>query len=140
MRHGEVEDLNQLTEAVLNAAIKVHRELGPGLLESAYEACLCFELTRRGFLVERQKPQPIVFDGLHIDCGYRIDLLVEGKIVLEVKAITQVLKIHQQQVLTYLRLSDRRVGLVINFNQQRLMDGVKRVVNDFPDRACSLAT
>jgi GxxExxY protein len=138
-RRGAVE-LNALTEAVIGAAIKVHRELGPGLLESAYEACLCFELTRQGYRVEAQKPQPVSFDGLLIDCGYRLDLLVENEVVVENKAVERLTRLHERQLLTYLKLSDCPLGLLINFNVERLVDGVRRLVNDFPDPPSPSAT
>ena len=129
----EAAGLNALTEGVIGAAIKVHRELGPGLLESVYEACLCFELRRQGYLVARQEPQPVGYDGLLLDCGYRLDLLIEEEVVVEVKAAVRMTKLDERQLLTYLRLSDCRVGLLINFNVLTLVDGVKRLVNDFPE-------
>ncbi len=131
----EAQELNALTEAIIGAAIKVHRELGPGLLESAYEACLCFELRRQGFSVERQKPQPVAYDGLLIDCGYRLDLLVEDEVVVELKAAVGVTRLDERQLLTYLKLSNCVVGLLINFNVVTLVDGVKRLVNGFPEDA-----
>jgi GxxExxY protein len=132
------EELNSLTEGIIGAAIKVHRQLGPGLLESAYEACLCFELRRQGFSVERQKPQPVPYDGLLIDCGYRLDLLVEDEVVVELKAVARVTRLDESQLLTYLKLSKRVVGLLINFNVVTLVDGVKRLVNGFPEEGTSL--
>ena len=138
-RRGAVE-LNALTDTIIGAAIKVHRELGPGLLESAYEACLRFELIRQGYRVEAQKPQPVTFDGLLIECGYRLDLLVENEVIVENKAVECLRRIHERQLLTYLKLSDRRVGLLINFNVERLVDGVRRLVNNFPDPPSSSAT
>ena len=129
----EAGELNALSEGIIGAAIKVHRELGPGLLESAYEACLCFELGREGYQVARQKPQPVAYDGLLLDCGYRLDLLVEDEVVVELKAAARVTKLDERQLLTYLKLSDCRLGLLINFNVLALVDGVKRMVNDFPD-------
>ena len=133
----EAQELNALTEAIIGAAIKVHRELGPGLLESAYEACLCFELRRQGYFVEPQKPQPVPYDGLLIDCGYRLDLLVEDEVVVELKAAVRVTQLDERQLLTYLKLSKRVVGLLINFNVVLLVDGVKRLVNGFPEDAPS---
>jgi GxxExxY protein len=127
------DQLNALTEAIIGAAIKVHRELGPGLLGAAYEACLCFELVRQGYHVERQKPQPVPYDDLLLDCGYRLDLLLEGEVVVELKASTRVTKLDERQLLTYLRLSDCRVGLLINFNVLTLVEGVTRLVNAFPE-------
>lgn len=129
----EASELNALTEGIIGAAIKVHRELGPGLLESAYEACLCFELRRQGYSVVPQKPQPVAYDGLLLDCGYRLDLLVEDEVVVELKAAARVTKLDERQLLTYLRLSDCRVGLLINFNVLALVEGVKRMVNEFPE-------
>lgn len=135
-RRGErrsAAELNRLTEGILGAAIKVHRELGPGLLESTYEVCLCFELRRQGYHVDRQKPQPVHYDGLLIDCGYRLDLLVEEEVVVELKATSRVTHLDESQLLTYLKLSQCAVGLLINFNVPALVDGVKRLVNGFPD-------
>ena len=136
----EAQELNALTEAIIGAAIKVHRELGPGLLESAYEACLCFELRRQGYSVERQKLQPVPYDALLIDCGYRLDLLVEDEVVVELKAAVRVSRLDERQLLTYLKLSNRVVGLLVNFNVVTLVDGVKRLVNGFPEDACSEAS
>lgn len=130
---SEGDGLNHLTEKILGAAIAVHRELGPGLLESAYEACLEFELRDRGLNVERQPQLPVVYRGLKIDAGYRIDLLVDGKVVVEVKAIEALKPIHEAQTITYLKLSGCKVGLLINFNVQLLTKGVKRLVHGFPD-------
>ena len=129
--------MNALTEAIIGAAIKVRRELGPGLLESAYEACLCFELRRQGYSVERQKAQPVPYDSLLIDCGYRLDLLVEDDVVVELKAAVRVTQLDKRQLLTYLKLSNRVVGLLINFNVVTLVDGIKRLVNGFPEDAHS---
>jgi len=129
----EAETLNRITESIIGAAIEVHRALGPGLLESAYEACLVFELAQRGLGVEQQKPLPVVYRKVKLDCGYRIDLLVEETVIVEVKAIDRLLPIHQAQLLSYLKLSGCKVGLLINFNVRVLKDGIRRVVNDFPD-------
>ena len=130
---GERERINAVTEGVIGAAIEVHRALGPGLLESAYEACLAFELTERGLSIERQKPMPVLYRDVELDCGYRVDLLVEGAVIVEVKSVAELAPIHQAQLLSYLRLSSRNVGLLINFNVETLKDGVKRLVNNFPD-------
>jgi len=125
--------LNALTHAIIGGAIAVHRELGAGLLESAYEACLAFELMDRGFLVERQKPLPLVYRGQIVDCGYRIDLLIDRLVVVEVKAIERFDRVNAAQVLSYLRLSGCKVGLLINFNVKWLAEGcIKRIVNGFP--------
>jgi GxxExxY protein len=129
----DAERLNQVTETIIGAAIEVHRSLGPGLLESAYEACLALELRARGLKVEQQKPLPIVYKEVQLDCGYRIDLLVEDSVIVELKAIDQLLPIHQAQLLSYLKLSGLSVGLIINFNVRLLKDGVKRIANEFPD-------
>ena len=133
-------ELNALTHEIIGAAIKVHDELGPGLLESTYEACLEFELTRRGHSVDRQREQPVIYDGLKIECGYRLDLLVDDAVILEVKAVSRILPIHQQQLLTYLRLSDRLVGLLVNFNVMRLVEGVSRVMNGYPNSVPSVSS
>lgn len=128
------EHLNGLTEQIISAAISVHHELGPGMLESAYEACLASELLDRGLLLERQKALPLVHRGRVLDCGYRIDLLVEGAVIVEVKSIERFERVHSAQLLSYLRLSGCKVGLLINFNVKWLVeDGIKRVVNGFPE-------
>ncbi|MEA1871309.1 MAG: GxxExxY protein [Candidatus Bipolaricaulota bacterium] len=126
-------NLDWITESIIGAAIEVHRALGPGLLESAYEACLAFELAQRGLGVERQKTLPVVYRGVKLDCGYRLDLLVEEKVIVEVKVVDHLGSIHQAQLLSYLKLSGCKVGLLINFNVKVLKDGIRRVVNDFPD-------
>jgi GxxExxY protein len=118
-----------IAATIVDAAIVVHRELGPGLLESAYEICLVHELTSRGLFVERQKPQPVHFRGVDIDAGYRLDLLVEGCIILELKAVDELTKIHYAQLLTYLKLSGHRLGFLINFNAVPLKNGIRRLVN-----------
>jgi GxxExxY protein len=121
--------LNAITEGIIGAAIHVHRALGPGLLESAYEACLAFELGKRGIRVEQQKPIPLIYEQVKLDCGYRIDLLVEGSVVVEIKSVDALAPIHEAQVITYLKLSGCKVGLLINFNVQLLKDGIHRFVN-----------
>jgi GxxExxY protein len=118
----------QLTEQIIGAAIEVHRELGPGLLESAYEECLCHELHLRGVKFQRQVDLPIAYKGLTLDCGYRLDLVVEDSVVLELKSIDQILSVHQAQLLTYLHLSGKKVGLLINFNVAVLKNGIVRRV------------
>jgi GxxExxY protein len=125
--------LNAITETTIGAAIAVHRELGPGLLESAYEACLVYELSERGVAVERQKTLPVVYRGAKVDCGYRIDLLVEGCVVVELKAVDKLDPIHTAQLLSYLKLSGCRVGLLINFHVKMLRDGIRRVVNNLEE-------
>ncbi|MCI0700915.1 MAG: GxxExxY protein [Planctomycetia bacterium] len=127
------EKLNAISESIIGAAIAVHRELGPGLLEAAYEACLEYELQDRGFLVERQHPLPVRYRGVLVDCGFRLDLRVNGLVIVELKAVEKLEKIHEAQVNTYLRLTNLHLGLLMNFNVLRLVDGVKRVVRDFPE-------
>jgi GxxExxY protein len=119
---------SDLSERVIGLAIEVHRRLGPGLLESAYEECLCFELQSAGVGYRRQVALPIIYKTVRLDCGYRMDLLVEDQLIIEIKAVEQLLPIHSAQMLTYLRLSGRQVGLLINFNSVVLKDGLKRVV------------
>ena len=120
-------ELNTITETVIAAAIEVHRELGPGLLESAYEACLAYELLESGLIAERQKALPIKYRDVKLDCGYRIDLLVERKIIIELKTVERFEPIHQAQILSYLMLSGCKVGLLINFNSKVLKAGIKRL-------------
>ena len=126
-------ELNKITEIIIGAAMAVHRELGPGLLESAYEACLAYELPDRGLSVERQKALPVKYRGVNVDCGYRIDLLVEGKVVVELKAVERLEAIHHAQLLSYLKLSGCKVGLLINFNVKVLKDGIRRLVNELEE-------
>jgi len=123
------EQRDWITEAVIGAAIEVHRSLGPGLMESAYAACLAQELRLRGVGIEQEVPIPIDYKGVHVDCGYRIDLLVEREVVVELKAVRRIEPIHQAQLLTYLRCTRKRLGLLINFNGPVLSDGVRRLVN-----------
>ncbi len=126
---------NQLTHAIIGAAIEVHRVLGPGLLESAYEECLARELTLRNIKFERQKPLPVVYKEVKLDCGYRLDFLVEGRVVLELKAVESLAPIHEAIMLTYLRLSGCQIGLLINFHTQILKDGIKRFVLNYREDA-----
>ena len=123
--------MNLLSERVIGAAIKVHRELGPGLLESAYEVCLSYELRDCGLMIEAQKPLPVLYRGVKLDCGYRMDIVVEGKIILELKAIERLLPIHEAQLLSYLKLSNLSLGLLINFHSYLLKDGIKRLVHNY---------
>ena len=127
------EKANEITEKIIGAAIKVHRALGPGLLESAYQACIAFELAQEGLKFEQQKALPLVYREVKLDCGYRLDLLVEDQVVVEIKAIDALLPIHTAQLLSYLRLSGCKVGLMINFNVKMLKNGIRRVVDDFPE-------
>ena len=126
---GEREETDSITQANIGAAIQVHKTLGPGLLESAYEACLVYDLGELGYKVEKQKPLPLIYKSVILDCAYRLDLLVEDKVVVEIKAVDQVMPIHQAQVLSYLKLSGYKVGLLINFNVQLLKNGIQRIVN-----------
>jgi GxxExxY protein len=119
----------EITGVIISAAMKVHSELGPGLLESAYEACLCYELRKRGISVTPQVALPVVYDGLKIDAGYRMDLVVAQTIIVELKAVEKLLPIHKAQLLSYLKLSGMRVGLLINFHELHLRDGIKRMMN-----------
>ena len=118
----------EVAREIVDAALLVHRELGPGLLESAYEQCLAFELARRGLTVERQKELPIRYQGMRIDAGYRIDLLVGGSVIVELKAIDRVAPVHEAQLLSYLRLSNLRIGFLVNFHVRLLKDGIRRLM------------
>lgn len=126
-------ELNKLTETIIGAAIEVHRMLEPGLLESAYEACLAFELTERGISLERQKELPVIYKTVRVDCGYRIDLLVEEKVIVELKCVEKIIPIHEAQLISYLKLSGCKVGLLINFNVTQLTDGIRRRVHGFDE-------
>jgi len=128
-----VRRLKNITELVIGAAIQVHRDLGPGLLESTYEACLVHELLQRGLFVETQKHFPVVYHGRTIPCGYRVDIFVEGEVIVELKAVNALRPIDEAQLLTYLKLANCRVGLLINFNVGKLQAGIKRMVNGLPD-------
>ncbi len=119
---------NELTHAIIGAAIEVHRALGPGLLESVYEECLAHELKRRGLRFERQKPLPVVYRDVKLECGYRLDLVVEGRVVVELKAVDELGPIHEAIVLTYLRFSGCRIGLLIDFHTTILKNGIRRFV------------
>lgn len=119
-------DVNQVSEEIIGAAIEVHRALGPGLLESAYEACLKYELEKRGLTVMSQVGLPVIYDGIKIDLGYRLDLLVEDSVVVELKAVNKMTAVHEAQLLSYLKLSGKNLGLLINFNVILLKDGIKR--------------
>jgi GxxExxY protein len=125
-------ELNAISGAILDAAIAVHTELGPGLLESAYEACLEYELIERGYAVARQRELPLRYKKVNVDCGYRLDLVVNELVIVELKAVERLEPIHQAQVLTYLKLTKTHLGLLMNFNVTRIVDGYKRLVRDFP--------
>jgi len=126
------EKLNKITETIIGVAINIHRALGPGLLESAYEACMVYDLIKAGLKVEQQKPLPIVYRGVKLECGYRLDLMIANEVIVEIKSVEKLLPIHQAQLMSYLKLSDCKVGLLINFNVKVLKNGIKRVVNNFP--------
>lgn len=123
-------ELNEITGQIVDAALKVHKALGPGLLESAYQACLKYELEKRGLRVASQVEQPISYEGVTIDVGYRLDLLVEDAVIVELKSVEELHPVHKAQLLSYLRLSNKRIGLLINFNVERLKDGITRLVNN----------
>ena len=121
---------NEISKIIIGKAIEVHKALGPGLLESAYQVCLYYELIEEGLNVEKQKPMPIVYKDVKLDHGYRIDLLVEDKVVIELKTVDALIDVHEAQILTYLKLGDYKLGLLINFNVTLLKNGVKRFVNN----------
>jgi GxxExxY protein len=121
-------EINQITHEILDSAYKVHSRLGPGLLESAYQACLVYELRKKGLKVEVEKPLPLIYEEVKLECGYRIDLLVENQVVVELKTVEAFTDVHVAQVLTYLKLSDNQVGLLINFYTKSLKDGIKRII------------
>jgi GxxExxY protein len=125
--------LNQITSTIIGAAIKVHRALGPGLLESAYHACLCCELKASGLRLEVEKPLPLSYRGVQIDCVYRADLIVDAAVLVEVKAMEDLATVHSRQLNTYLRLTECPVGLLLNFGAPTMRQGIKRIVNKFPE-------
>ncbi len=122
--------VNQITETIIGSTIKVHSALGPGLLESAYQQCLFYELKKSGLKVEKEKALPIIYEEIELECGYRLDLFVENRVVVELKAVEALTDIHLAQMLTYLKLSECEVGLLINFNVTQLIKGIKRVINN----------
>lgn len=124
-------DLNELSREIIGAAIEVHRRLGPGLLESAYRACLAYELRKRGFQVIEEQPVPVVYDDIKMECGFRADLIIENSIVVELKAKSTIHPVDEAQVLSHLRLLKLRLGLLINFHEVKLVDGVRRVINGY---------
>jgi GxxExxY protein len=126
---GLIMDINELSSKIIGAAIEVHKKLGPGLLESVYKECICYELSLRGISFERQKPLPVVYKGKKLDCGYRLDIVVENAIILELKSCEKIEPIHRAQLLTYLKLSDLNLGLLLNFNTPVMRDGIVRIVN-----------
>lgn len=124
-----MEELNKITSEIIGAAIEVHKALGPGLLESAYQECLFYELINKGFSVSKEQAMPIVYKEVKLDHGYRMDLLVENKVVIEIKTVDAFTDVHFAQVLTYLKLGEYKLGLLINFNVLKLKDGIKRIIN-----------
>lgn len=136
-RVEEKDRLDQITRQIIGAVIEVHKAIGPGLLESAYQACLVFELRHRGLRVDEQVPLAVLYKDVRLDCGYRLDLLVEDSVIGEIKAVEQLCPIHDAQLLSYLRIAHKQVGLLINFHNRVLKDGLKRIVNEFPDSAIS---
>lgn len=124
-------ELNDITHAIIGAAIEVHRVLGPGLLENAYRQCLAYELRKRGFTVEEEKPVPVIYDEVKLECGFRADLIVNGCIVVELKAKSAIHPVDKAQTLSHLRLLKLRFGLLINFHEEKLVDGVHRISNGY---------
>ena len=133
-------DINQISGSIVDAAMKVHTKLGPGLLESVYEKCLKHELTKHGLRVETQVWLPVVYDGMEIEGGYKIDLLVEGEVVVELKVAEQLLEVHKAQLLSYMKLANKRVGLLINFNVVHLRNGIRRLVNHYQSSVSSASS
>lgn len=127
----ETQRLDLLTEKIIGCAIAVHRVLGPGLLESAYEECICFELSQAGLRFERQVPLPVVYKDVKLDCGYRMDIVVEDLVIVEIKAVERLIPVYEAQLLSYLKLANKRVGLLMNFHVPVLKSGLKRIVNNF---------
>lgn len=120
---------NEISNKVIGLGIEVHSALGPGLLESAYKECLYYKISNSGLYIEKEKPMPLVFENVKLECGYRIDLLIEGKLVIEIKSVEALNDIHLAQTLTYMKLGNYKLGLLMNFNVLKLKDGIKRVVN-----------
>ncbi len=125
--------IDEIATDIVDSAFRIHSKLGPGLLESAYEACLEYELRKRGYVVERQKPQPVIYDEIKIEVGYRLDLLVNDAVIIELKAVEQTLPIHQAQLMTYLKLSGKTLGFLINFNVPLIKHGIRRIANQFQE-------
>ena len=126
-------NMNQLSSKIIGAAIEVHKTLGPGLLESAYEECLCHELSIQGLLFEKQKPLSVDYKGKKLDCGYRMDIVVEKEVIIELKSCEKIEPIHKAQLLTYLKLSGLNLGLILNFNVPLMRDGIVRIVNELSE-------
>ena len=121
---------NEISTIIIGLAIQVHRALGPGLLEKAYQECLFYKINERGLIVEKEKQMPVIFEEVKLDCGYRVDLLVENKFIIEIKSVESLTTIHLAQTLTYLKLGNYKLGLLINFNEILLKNGIRRVIND----------
>ena len=126
--HAEIQCLNEISSGIIGCSIEVHKEVGPGLLESVYEECLCYELKQKGFLCERQKELPVIYKKLELNAGFRIDILIENSVIIELKAIERILPIHKAQILSYMKLMNIKLGLLINFNVPVLKDGINRFV------------
>jgi len=131
MEGASMNEVNHLTEAIIGAAVEVHKRLGPGLLESAYRICLAYELRKRGFEIVEEKPVPVIYDDVKLECGFRADLVVNGQVVVELKAKSAIHPVDKAQVLSHLRLLNLRFGLLINFHEERVVDGVSRIVNGY---------
>jgi GxxExxY protein len=132
--------VDAITGSIVDAAMKVHTALGPGLLESVYEKCLKHELIKRGLRVKSQIWVPVIYDGVEIEGGYKIDLLVDGQVIVELKVVEQLLEVHKPQLLSYLKLSKKQVGLLINFNVVHLRNGIRRLVNHYQSSACAASS
>ena len=128
-RDTETQRLNQITEKIIGCSIEVHRALGPGLLESAYEECLCYELSQSGLRFERQVPLPVAYKGVNLDCGYKMDLVVKNLVIIEIKAVEHLIPVHEAQLLSYLKLANKPLGLLMNFHVSALKNGLKRIRN-----------
>lgn len=126
----EILDENEISKIVFDCALKVHKTLGPGLLESAYEECLFYELSKTGLKVEKQKPLPLIYESVKMEVGYRVDVIIENKVIIEIKAVEALNDVHLAQLLTYLKLTDCKLGMLINFNVSLIKSGIKRVVNN----------
>lgn len=121
---------NELSKIIVDVSYKIHTKLGPGLLESVYEAVLYYELTKKGLQVERQKPIPVIWEDVYLDIGFRSDLIVENKVIIEIKSVAEISNVHPKQLLTYLKITDLKLGLLINFNKSLIKNGIKRIVNN----------
>ena len=126
-------ETNEITGVIVDTAINIHKKLGPGLLESVYQVILEYELTKRGLHVEREKPMPVIWDNIRMDLGFRADLVVEGKVLVELKSVEETAPVHAKQVLTYLKISGLRVGLLINFGAALLKDGIQRIISGYDE-------